>query len=88
MRFQDLLVANLLVTGGGAFALLRTQFPDHKYQEVLMWSFAVNLAAQVTWALLIWPFLISPLRHLPAPAVRIPQLIMKHFLPTAAASLT
>ena len=53
-----------------------------------MWSFAVNLAAQVTWALLIWPFLISPLRHLPAPAVRIPQLIMKHFLPTAAASLT
>lgn len=77
MRFQDLLIVNLLVTGGEAYGLLRMQFPNHSYQEVFIWSFAVNLAAQLAWALLIWPFFINPLRHLPTPAVRISPFAIK-----------
>jgi hypothetical protein len=79
MRFQDLLIVNLLVTCGEAYVLLRTQFPGHRYQEVFIWSFVVNFAAQLAWALLIWPFFVNPLRHLPTPAVRITPLAIKHF---------
>ncbi|KAJ5587993.1 uncharacterized protein N7459_003758 [Penicillium hispanicum] len=48
-----------------AYLFHRTVFGDESFWAVVLGAFGVNLSVLACWSLLMWPFFLSPLRHLP-----------------------
>ena len=48
-----------------AYFLQRTVFADETFGTVSLGVLGVNVVLKGFYSLLIWPFLINPLRHLP-----------------------
>ena len=56
-------IAGLSVVEG--YFLQRTAFIDHTFRTVCLGAFGVNLVLLIFWNLVIYPFFVNPLRHLP-----------------------
>lgn len=48
-----------------AYLLQRTVFVDEALRTVILGTLGVNILLKGVYSLLIWPFLLNPLRHLP-----------------------
>lgn len=48
-----------------AYVLQRTVFADETLRTVILGALGVNIVLKGVYSLLIWPFLLNPLRHLP-----------------------
>jgi hypothetical protein len=47
------------------YILQRTIFEDKTFQAVCLGALGVNFLLNAVYGLLIWPFLLNPVRHLP-----------------------
>lgn len=66
-------IAALSIVEG--YLLQRTVFEDNAFRTVCLQAFGVNLALKVFWDMAIYPFFVTPLRHLPqAPVSRLPAM--------------
>lgn len=65
-------IAGLSVVEG--YFLQRTVFIDHTFRTVCLGAFGVNLILKIFWNLVIYPFFINPLRHLPQVEVNIDSI--------------
>ncbi|KAL4802612.1 cytochrome P450 [Aspergillus unguis] len=60
------MISLLTATLAEAFLLQRSVFTDSPFRTVALCSAAVNLVLLGIYKLLIWPFFLNPLRHLPS----------------------
>ncbi|EPS31935.1 hypothetical protein PDE_06894 [Penicillium oxalicum 114-2] len=65
MAAGDSLPALLVLTLVEAYFLQRAVFVEQTFQTVLLWSLGVNVLGKGLYSLVIWPFYLNPLRHLP-----------------------
>ncbi|KAL1875983.1 hypothetical protein Plec18167_005244 [Paecilomyces lecythidis] len=65
MAFGD----NIVALGGisllEAYLLQRTVFANETFCTVCWWAFGSNFAILTLYSIIIWPFFLNPLRHLP-----------------------
>lgn len=52
-------------TLGEAYLLQRTVFADDAFRTVVVYAFGLNILLKGIYSLVIWPFFLNPLRHLP-----------------------
>jgi hypothetical protein len=71
MAVGDSFPALMAFTLVGAYFLQRTLFADETFCTVVLSSLAVNVLLKGLYNLVIWPFFINPLRHLPKVPVSI-----------------
>jgi hypothetical protein len=55
-----------------AYLLQRTIFDETAFRSVYLYTFLVTLLLQSFYSIIIWPLLLSPVRHLPKVPVRTP----------------
>jgi hypothetical protein len=48
-----------------AYFLQRTVFAEETFRTVCLGALGVNLLMKALYGLIIWPFFLNPLRHLP-----------------------
>lgn len=48
-----------------AYLLQRTVFADEAFRTVVLYALGVNILLKGIYSLIIWPFFLNPLRHLP-----------------------
>lgn len=65
MAAGDSIPALVAFTLVEALLLHRTLFAGETLRTVLLGTLGVNVLLKSVWSLLVWPFLINPLRHLP-----------------------
>lgn len=65
MAFGDSLVALAAFSLAEGYFLHRTVFADESLRTVCLGALGMNLLLRAVYALLIWPFFMNPLRHLP-----------------------
>ena len=69
MAANELLVLAILAAAEGV-ALQRTVFLDRTFRTVFLGAFAVNVALRIFYNVMIYPYFVNPLRHLPLARVR------------------
>lgn len=62
---MDSLLSIAALSAVEGYLLQHTVFSDHAFRTVAFAAFGVNLALKVIWDVLIYPFFVTPLRHLP-----------------------
>lgn len=67
---MDSLLAAILLSLLEGFFLQRTYLGEYTFRTVTLGAFGVNLLLLAIWNLLIYPYFITPLRHLPTVPVR------------------
>ncbi|CEJ61736.1 Putative Cytochrome P450 monooxygenase [Penicillium brasilianum] len=65
MAAGDSLPALLVFTLVEAYFLQRTVFADETFRTVVLGALAVNVCGKGVYSLVVWPFFLNPLRHLP-----------------------
>jgi hypothetical protein len=65
MAAGDSLPALLAFTLVEAYLLQRTIFADETFRTVVLGTVAFNVFLKSLYSLVIWPFFLNPLRHLP-----------------------
>ena len=65
MAAGDSLPALLAFTLVEAYFLQRTIFADETFRTVVLGAVAVNVFLKGLYSLVVWPFFLNPLRHLP-----------------------
>lgn len=65
MAAGDSLPALLAFTLVEAYVLQRTVFADETLRTVVLGTVAFNVFLKSLYSLVIWPFFLNPLRHLP-----------------------
>jgi hypothetical protein len=70
MAAGDSFPALLAFTLVEAYFLQRTVFADDTFRTVVLGALAVNVFLKGVYSLVIWPFFLNPLRHLPKVSVR------------------
>lgn len=73
MAAGDSLPALLAFTLVEAYLLQRTVFTDETFRTVILGAVAVNVFLKGLYSLVVWPFFLNPLRHLPRVPVRLTQ---------------
>jgi hypothetical protein len=64
--FGEEFMVNLAITLAETIALAFTGYvPDWEFRDIYLRVFAINLGIQIIWDLIVYPYLVSPLRHLP-----------------------
>jgi hypothetical protein len=77
MLFTEELLANAAITSAETFILVWTAaFPQYTFTGLLVRAFGINLALQLFWDFIIYPYLVNPLRHLPLVKVRVVCLFL------------
>jgi ABC-type sugar transport system permease subunit len=71
MALGDNLPAVGAVSLVGAYLLQRTVFEETTFRSIYFYTFLVTLFIQSFYSIIIWPLLLSPVRHLPKVPVRI-----------------
>ena len=66
---MDLMLALITLSLVEGFLLQRTVFVDLTFRTVTLSSVAVNLVLVAIWNTLIYPYFVTPLRHLPTISV-------------------
>lgn len=69
MAAGDSFPALALFTLIEAYLLQRTVFADESFRTVILGAFGVNILLKGIYSLIIWPYFLSPLRHLPTAPV-------------------
>lgn len=67
---MDSLLAAILLSLLEGFFLQRTYLGEYTFRTVTLGAFGVNLLLLAIWNLLIYPYFVTPLRHLPTVPVR------------------
>ncbi|KAI9927293.1 hypothetical protein ASPWEDRAFT_177754 [Aspergillus wentii DTO 134E9] len=62
---MDSLLSIAALSAVEGYLLQHTVFSDHAFRTVAFAAFGFNLALKVIWDVLIYPFFVTPLRHLP-----------------------
>ena len=70
MAAGDSLPALLAFTLVEAYLLQRTIFADETFRTVVLGTVSFNVFLKSLYSLVIWPFFLNPLRHLPMVPVR------------------
>jgi hypothetical protein len=70
MAAGDSIPALLAFTLVEAYFLQRTVFADQPFRTVVLGAVAFNVFLKSLYSLVIWPFFLNPLRHLPMVPVR------------------
>jgi hypothetical protein len=66
MLFREELVFNLMLTLAETAALLWSGFLlEWSFKQLFFYLLGINFALQTFWDLVIYPYAVSPLRHLP-----------------------
>jgi hypothetical protein len=65
MALGDSILAVSAFTLAEAYFLQRTIFTDTTFQRICLSALGVNILLKVFYNIIIWPFLLSPTRHLP-----------------------
>lgn len=65
--FPALVVVTLVET----YLLQRTAFTEETFRTICLGALGVNLSILAIWNIVVWPFFLNPLRHLPTIPVRI-----------------
>ncbi|KAJ5951503.1 uncharacterized protein N7479_009916 [Penicillium vulpinum] len=65
MAFSDSILAVGVFTLAEAYFLQRTLFADKTFQRLCLSALGVNILLKAFYGIIIWPFLLSPIRHLP-----------------------
>jgi hypothetical protein len=65
MALGDSILALGAFTLAEAYFLQRAVFIDNTYQKICLVALTVNILLKAFYGILIWPFLLNPLRHLP-----------------------
>lgn len=66
----DKVLAFAVLAAAESYLLQRTVFLDTAFRTIFFGAFAVNLALRVFYNVMIYPFFVNPLRHLPRVRVR------------------
>lgn len=61
----DSLLAIAAASVAEGYLLQRTVFEGETFRVVCLGAFGVNLVLKAFWSLVIYPFFVNPLRHLP-----------------------
>ena len=70
MAVGDSFPALAVITLVEAYFLQRTVFAEESFRTVCLGALGVNLTLLGVYSLIIWPFFLNPLRHLPMVPVR------------------
>jgi hypothetical protein len=62
---SDTIPALAAFTLAEAYFLQRTVFTEETFRTVCLGALGVNLLLKAFYGIIIWPFFINPLRHLP-----------------------
>lgn len=62
---MDSLLAAILLSLLEGFLLQRSYLAEHTFRTVTLGAFGVNLLLLAIWNFLIYPYFVTPLRHLP-----------------------
>ena len=65
MGFDDALFAIAILSAVEGYLLQHTVFLDDAFRTVCIGAFGVNLVLKAIWDMLVFPFCVNPLRHLP-----------------------
>lgn len=65
MAFGDSILVVGAFTLAEAYFLQRTVFADKTFQTISLSALGVNILLKAFYGIIIWPFLLSPMRHLP-----------------------
>lgn len=86
--FKEELMANLaLSTAATVFLVWAGVFPGWSFKSLFPSVFAVNFPLQLIWDIVIYPYFVSPLRHLPlVPVPLSPFFLILYMLKSAALS--
>ncbi|KAL1963332.1 hypothetical protein VTN77DRAFT_8453 [Rasamsonia byssochlamydoides] len=66
LLFTEELLANVAITLVESIVLVWTAaFPQYTFKQLFLRAFGINLSVQICWDLVIYPYFVNPLRHLP-----------------------
>jgi hypothetical protein len=65
MGIGDKLAAIAALSAVESYLLQRTVLPDQAFRSLALWTFWSNIGLRVLYDIVIYPYFLNPLRHLP-----------------------
>jgi hypothetical protein len=83
----DMLLAIASISLAEGYFLQRSVLNEHSFRSVCLGAVGVNLALKVFWDLIIYPFFVTPNRHLPTVKVSSRPCVSQSLITSSRAHL-